>query len=95
MDHNFLDEFYAYNPFGRGGGGAPLRDQFGTMITTRKPQMRNEYAKNWGYRRGPQYSVMSSTRPMTKRAPTSYFDHYGKPRDLHTRNVNIGTYHGG
>ena len=53
MDHNFLDEFYAYNPYGRGGGGAPLRDQFGTMITTRKPQMRNEYAKNWGYKRGP------------------------------------------
>ncbi len=26
MDHNFLDEFYSYNPFGRGGGGAPLRD---------------------------------------------------------------------
>jgi len=25
-DHNFLDEFYQYNPFGRGGGGAPLRD---------------------------------------------------------------------
>jgi hypothetical protein len=25
-DYNFLDEFYAYNPFGRGGGGAPLRD---------------------------------------------------------------------
>ena len=25
-DFNFLDEFYAYNPFGKGGGGAPLRD---------------------------------------------------------------------
>jgi hypothetical protein len=25
-DYHFLDEFYAYNPFGRGGGGAPLRD---------------------------------------------------------------------
>lgn len=32
---------------------------------------------------------------MTKRAPTSYIDHFGKPRDLHTRNVNLGTYHGG
>lgn len=52
-DHNFLDEFYSYNPFGRGGGGAPLRDQFGTMITTRKPQKRNEYSKNWAYNRGP------------------------------------------
>lgn len=36
-DFHFLDEFYGYNPFGRGGGGAPLRDQFGTMITSRKP----------------------------------------------------------
>ena len=34
------------------------------------------------------YSVMSSSRPMTKRAPTSYIDHFGKPRDLHTRNIN-------
>ena len=25
-DWNFLDEFYGYNPFGRGGGGAPYRD---------------------------------------------------------------------
>lgn len=38
---------------------------------------------------------MSSSRPMTKRAPTSYIDHFGKPRDLHTRNINLGTYHGG
>eukprot|EP00347_Sterkiella_histriomuscorum_P017950 403347363 len=94
-DHNFLDEFYTYNPFGRGGGGAPLRDQFGTMITSRKPQKRNEYSKNWAYNRGPQYSVMSSNRPLVQRAPTSYFDHYGKPRDLQTRNINLGSYHGG
>lgn len=25
-DFNFLDEFYGNNPFGKGGGGAPLRD---------------------------------------------------------------------
>jgi hypothetical protein len=25
-DYHFLDEFYEYNPFGKGGGGAPLRD---------------------------------------------------------------------
>lgn len=25
-DFHFLDEFYAYNPYGKGGGGAPLRD---------------------------------------------------------------------
>jgi hypothetical protein len=36
---------------------------------------------------------MSSTRPMTKRAPTSYTAHYGKPRDLNTRNVNLGNYY--
>jgi centrosome and spindle pole-associated protein 1 len=52
-DYHFLDEFYAYNPFGRGGGGAPLRDQFGNMVTSRKPQFRNEYAKNTQYNRGP------------------------------------------
>ena len=62
------------------------------MITTRKPQFRNEYNKNLNYDRGPKYSVMSSTRPMTKRAPTSYTSHYGKPRDLHTRNTNLGSY---
>jgi hypothetical protein len=38
---------------------------------------------------------MSSNRPMTKRAPTSYFDHFGKPRDLATRGINMGSYHGG
>jgi len=36
-DMEYLDDFYEYNPFGRGGGGAPLRDQFGSVITTRKP----------------------------------------------------------
>ena len=40
-----LDDFYNYNPFGRGGGGAPLRDQFGNVITTRKPQHRNEFQR--------------------------------------------------
>jgi hypothetical protein len=55
--------------------------------------MRNEYASNYANRKL-QYSVMSSNRPMTKRAPTSYMQGYGKPRDLHTRNVNIGNYHG-
>lgn len=62
------------------------------MITSRKPQFRNEYSK---LGRKQQYSVMSSNRPMTKRAPTSYMGDFGKPRDLHTRNVNLGTYHGG
>lgn len=28
-DLEYMDDFYAYNPFGRGGGGAPLRDQTG------------------------------------------------------------------
>jgi hypothetical protein len=63
------------------------------MITSRKPQFRNEYAKNTQFNRGPKYSVMSSSRPMTKRAPTSYTAHYGKPRDLNTRNPNLGNYY--
>jgi hypothetical protein len=94
QDFHYLDEFSAYNPFGRGGGGAPLRDQFGNMITTRKPQNRNEYSKNFAYNRGLKYSVMSSNRPMTKRAPTSYTAHFGKPRDIATRNINtqVGSY---
>lgn len=78
QDFHFLDEFYTYNPYGKGGGGAPLRDQFGNMITSRKPQFRDEYSKNLTNRKL-QYSVMSSSRPMTKRAPTSYTDHFGKP----------------
>jgi hypothetical protein len=41
----YLDDFYNYNPFGRGGGGAPLRDQFGNVIVSRKPQHRNEYTR--------------------------------------------------
>jgi hypothetical protein len=39
-DVEALDDFYHYNPFGKGGGGAPLRDQHGNVITTRKPQYR-------------------------------------------------------
>ena len=44
-DIDDLDDYYSYNPFGRGGGGAPLRDQCGNVITTRKPQHRNEYTR--------------------------------------------------
>jgi hypothetical protein len=36
-DMEELNEFYSYNPFGRGGGGAPLRDQNANVITSRKP----------------------------------------------------------
>ena len=41
--------------------------------------MRNEYASNF-HNRKVQYSVMSSNRPMTNRAPTSYIKDFGKPR---------------
>eukprot|EP00347_Sterkiella_histriomuscorum_P019779 403340323 len=44
-DIEYLQDSYEYNPFGRGGGGAPLRNQFGTVITTRKPQHRNEFTR--------------------------------------------------
>ena len=44
-DYQALDDFYGYNPFGRGGGGAPLRDQFGNSITTRKPNFRGDYTR--------------------------------------------------
>lgn len=42
-DIYFLRESYDYQPFGKGGGGAPLRDQYGNMITSRKPQMRGDH----------------------------------------------------
>jgi len=45
-----LNEFYGYNPFGRGGGGAPIRNQYGDVITTRKPQFRGEYERLHKYR---------------------------------------------
>lgn len=50
-----LHQLESYNPFGRGGCGAPLRDKFGNIITNRKPlvvaqqpQMANPY--DGGYR---------------------------------------------
>lgn len=44
-DIHFLQESFNYQPFGRGGGGAPLRDQFGNMITSRKPFMRGDHER--------------------------------------------------
>ncbi|CAI2361752.1 unnamed protein product [Moneuplotes crassus] len=44
-DIDFLQESFNYQPFGRGGAGAPLRDQFGNMITSRKPQMRGDHER--------------------------------------------------
>jgi len=44
-DIYFLKEAYNYQPFGRGGGGAPLRDQFGNMITSFKPFMRGDHER--------------------------------------------------
>ena len=44
-DLDALEDQFSYNPFGKGGGGAPLRDQFGNMITTRKPNMRGDMAR--------------------------------------------------
>ena len=57
------------------------------MVTSRKPQFRSDHAKNFAKSKLA-YSVMSSTRPLTNRAPTSYTSDFGKPRDLHTRNIN-------
>jgi hypothetical protein len=42
-DIYFLEESFNYQPFGRGGGGAPLRDQYGNMITSLKPFMRGDH----------------------------------------------------
>lgn len=40
-----MHESYNYQPFGKGGGGAPLRDQFGNMITSRKPNYRGDHER--------------------------------------------------
>ena len=44
-DLHFLEESFNYQPFGRGGGGAPLRDQFGNMITSFKPNLRGDHQR--------------------------------------------------
>lgn len=40
---DYLNDFYSYNPFGKSGGGAPLKDQHGNVIAVRMPQFKNEY----------------------------------------------------
>ena len=37
VDYDLTNYNASNDPFGRGGAGAPLRDQYGNMITTRKP----------------------------------------------------------
>lgn len=44
-DQKYLNDQYEFNPYGRGGGGAPLRDQFGNSITTLKPNMRGDMTR--------------------------------------------------
>jgi hypothetical protein len=36
IEREELDKLNAYNPFGRGGGGAPMRDNSGNIVTVRK-----------------------------------------------------------
>lgn len=31
-----------YNPFGRGGAGAPVRDNYGNIVANRKPTNENQ-----------------------------------------------------
>ena len=49
-DAEDLDEFYRYAPFGRGGAGAPLRDQHGNIISTRKPNFRQDWQRQHDFR---------------------------------------------
>jgi hypothetical protein len=41
-----LEKNYSYNPFGKGGNGAPMRDQLGNVITIRKGITNNLYKEN-------------------------------------------------
>ena len=50
QDQQILHEQSLYNYFGRGGGGAPLRDREGRILATRKPdpgQVDNSYQHNF------------------------------------------------
>lgn len=38
-----MEKNYSYNPFGKGGNGAPMRDEFGNVITLRKALSSNLY----------------------------------------------------
>lgn len=38
-----MEKYYSYNPFGKGGNGAPMRDEFGNVITLRKALSSNLY----------------------------------------------------
>jgi len=44
-DQDYFNDENFINAFGKGGSGAPLRDQFGNTITTRKPHMNEDFQR--------------------------------------------------
>lgn len=82
-DIDFLQESFDYQPFGRGGGGAPLRDQFGNMITSRKPQMRGDHERQHFKRfinkssRGSSRGSRRSRQGRRRKSQTGGNDRYG------------------
>lgn len=56
-DVEYLDDFYHYNPFGRGGGGAPLRDQHGKVIAERNPHLKKKAFVRQHEKRPKEFSV--------------------------------------
>ena len=74
-----LQAYEANNPFGKAGGGAPLRDKYGNIITNRKPatitaanqppQLQNQYAAPPSYA-PPSYQPPPPRYQVRANAPT-------------------------
>lgn len=83
-DVHFLHEAYNYQPFGRGGAGAPLRDQFGNMITSRKPFMRGDHERTHFdkfLKRSGSRSSRGSSRHGGRFHQSNKMANHSKPRD--------------
>eukprot|EP00002_Diphylleia_rotans_P005247 TRINITY_DN1435_c0_g1_i15.p1 TRINITY_DN1435_c0_g1~~TRINITY_DN1435_c0_g1_i15.p1 ORF type:complete len:423 (-),score=79.98 TRINITY_DN1435_c0_g1_i15:32-1300(-) len=67
-----------YNPFGRGGAGAPMRDESGSIIASRKPTAITGSGRDHdgGYRDEPRSSHERRTsQERQSRGSDSYYDH--------------------
>ena len=48
VEREELEKNFAYNPFGKEGNGAPLKDRNGNLVTTRKGIENNLFKENYG-----------------------------------------------
>jgi hypothetical protein len=92
IEREELEKLNSYNPFGRSGSGAPIRDHFGNLITTRrtiagdalnKPQ---DYSSgNMGYDTGNNVEKSGMQGYTKKEAPSEY-------NKMNTVNYNYDQY---